>query len=92
MSRLIDADAFCEKVKQYAQDRLWNADGLIRWISNAPTVEAVPLRAHWIQGKGNSWTCSNCGAGTASAGFNASPLDDQEFFCYHCGAKMDQEG
>ena len=55
-------------------------------------IDAVPVvPGQWVPGKGNLWACSRCGAMTVSAP-NCNPVDEQEFFCYRCGARMDGGG
>ena len=91
--RLIDADALIEDIKSFWD---WDSiDGITATtvlkqtmtdISNAPTIDAVPVRhGKWIDKSGGiegAWNyCSVCGE-------RAIELYD---YCPNCGAKMDEE-
>lgn len=65
-------------------------------IDDSPTVDAVPVnRGHWIEVRKHrdadgyivtDYKCSECGIVLR----DTNPDDrDSEFYCYHCGAKMD---
>ena len=56
-------------------------------VYRAPTADVAPVvHGRWIY-KGNSqvWECSRCGRGV-----NTNP-EGIDLYCYHCGAKMDEE-
>lgn len=99
--RLIDGDHLEERVrkiiKDYAQAAkdtntparvIFSSCGVIGLVKSESTVNAVPVvHGKWITCD-NDWLktmckCSKCGA----------MIDFQEkfknFFCYHCGARMD---
>lgn len=89
--RLKDADALTERFR--ASRKLWfSLDEVLDEISDATTVEAVPVRqardicdervGHW------EFTCSNCGADAAVV--EGGSLDGAQFnYCPNCGAKME---
>lgn len=79
MPRLIDADAVMRLIP-YEEFNARMA------ITNAPTIEAEPIRhGHWIMKPNGYGTCSNC---------NKCSLDIMggvhSNFCPNCGAKMDE--
>lgn len=66
------------------------------FIEDAPTIDAQPVKhGRWIETRRHrdadgcivsGYSCSECG----SALRDTNPDDrDSEFYCYHCGAKMD---
>lgn len=61
---------------------------LIKRISTAD-VEPV-IHAHWAQTSKGVVYCSNCGA-VCGIGAHIEEVTEDQFFCYHCGAKMDLE-
>ena len=79
----------------YSYELGWN-DAIDAIIDSADTVDAEPVRhGHWI-GIGESdwdyergepvyyeWKCSKCG--------HIYDSTDFIYYCYHCGAKMDEE-
>lgn len=97
--RLIDANALYEKVDEsQAHNNHKGIECMVHnaehahfkyMISQAPTIDAVPLRhGQWID-KGDYAVCTECGgnSGTQYDGVEPIPLMTQ--FCPHCGAKMD---
>lgn len=65
-------------------------------LENAPTIDAQPVKhGHWIEVRKHrdadgcivtDYKCSECGIMLR----DTNPDDrDSEFYCYHCGAKMD---
>ena len=56
-------------------------------VDDIPAADVAPVvHGRWIH-KGNSqvWECSRCGKG-----INNNP-EGIDLYCYHCGAKMDEE-
>ena len=76
--RLIDANAFEEKLKNFVGD---TAIGrmLIYTLMNEPTVAAPVVHGWWYVSKYKTGTCSNCRRVEVYL-YN---------YCPHCGAKMD---
>ena len=96
MSRLIDADALLERMREYANDD-WNVslggvftdavDTCLDFVENAPTIEAVPVvQGEWIKAE-NTWVCSVCHKENACA-YDETLCRFTDFFCPKCGAKM----
>ena len=59
----------------------------LQFISDMSAADVAPVvHGRWIH-KGNSqvWECSRCGKG-----INNNP-EGIDLYCYHCGAKMDEE-
>ena len=79
--RLIDAD---ELLKKLNEERIqYNAD-INYFITNAPTVEAEPVRrGKWVVAGDTThyYICSVCGA----------PGDCFDNYCRSCGARMGEE-
>ena len=71
----------------------WN-DAIDAIISDAPTVDAVPVRhGHWVRIPNTpTWKCSICGY--EITGFidrdGLTPMDCKVNYCSRCGAKMDE--
>ena len=102
--RLIDADVLIEKVNRrpIPQDAITTIAIYMacKWIENAPTVEAEPVRhGKWIirYNPGTEWyriTCSVCDEDVTSTapciGFfpNVKVLWD---YCPNCGCRMDKD-
>jgi len=92
MSRLIDADALIENIKNDPVGKIllvhYNLDGFIK---SQPTIDAEPVkRGMWtfIRLTDKDWghkakECSSCG----STFFNTTLWD----FCPNCGARMDKD-
>lgn len=104
--RLIDADALIEDIKSFWD---WDSiDGITATtvlkqtmtdISNAPTIDAEPVRhGRWIveDNPGTGWylvECSECGENvTSTAPCIGFPPDAEVTwdYCPYCGAKMDE--
>ena len=86
--RLIDADAFLERVLPECK----YPDILKEAVENQPTIEAEPVRhGRWLSLEG--WfnksivKCSVCGNTLDMDGVNAGRGDAN--FCPNCGVKMD---
>ena len=82
--RLIDADAFLEKMKRTSRyfDVVFD-------VEEMPTVDAVEVvHGRWID-KGEYAVCTECGgrSGTQYDGVELIPLMTQ--FCPNCGCRMD---
>ena len=62
--------------------------GISRSIDEAPTIDASPVvHGKWV--KTHSWYyCSECG----SEMFFTGEFDEDQRYCYSCGAKMDGKG
>lgn len=102
--RLIDADALMMPINASWRDAGLHSEDygkIKRWIKNAPTIEAEPVKhGRWIirDNPGTGWyrvTCSECGEDVTSTvpviGFfpNAKVVWD---YCPYCGARMDEAG
>ena len=84
MSRLIDADALAEELKEWLKDRgLYRGLGTaIEDISGMPTVEVKPvIHAKWVSKIPGSILseCSHCNFGCGSCSYE---------YCPYCGSKM----
>ena len=80
MSRLIDADALVEAVKNYP----YGYRGLtVCTIAEQPTIEPERKKGKWIYNADeDTYMCSVCQA-------RIDPIDKfKSYFCYHCGADM----
>ena len=99
MSRLIDADALLERMREYANDD-WNnslgglftdtVDTCIDFVECAETIEAVEVvHGEWTHtGIDNEWECSHCKRQMElSDDTNGHPN-----FCPNCGADMRKGG
>lgn len=71
---------------------------LTRMISNAPTIDAVPVvHGRWVRSAGRShiWYCSVCGdkinykQNRRTYNIPKVPVGQKNKFCRNCGAKMD---
>lgn len=62
--------------------------GIFGSIDGAPTIDASPVvHGEWV--KINNWYyCSECG----SEMFFTGTFDEDQRYCYSCGAKMDGKG
>ena len=88
--RLIDVDKLTTEIKrEYCEDCIDDACDLcwvidcIKYLKNAPTVEAKPIKhGHWITGTEPfpTYQCSNC----------KEYADEAYDYCPECGAKMDE--
>ena len=112
--RLIDADALlkafdddidtdvCQTVLDYYSEWGFSRDTVERAVTNAPTIEAEPVRhGEWVDRYGNKYAnhlyeCSVCGEKAlwrfeVNALGNEIEVQDLSDFCPNCGAKMDGE-
>lgn len=103
--RLIDADELRQHMYHEAFEtdtdmQRWDSGCWIRFkmfenaIEDAPTIEAEPVRhGRWIEDSNDKWRCSECGIGDmyAYSWDNDVGRKLQDYFCPHCGAKMDLE-
>lgn len=98
MSRLIDADALVEELRDKLEEVLGlesqDASGLRLAIDIVEdTIEAEPVRhGTWLEradGRYGQWRtyCSVCGKHSGIGGIKQKPP-----YCPHCGAKMDGGG
>lgn len=56
-------------------------------VDDIPAADVAPVvHGRWIyKGDSDMWVCSRCGRDV-----NANP-EGIDLYCYHCGAKMDEE-
>ena len=101
--RLIDADVFYQNLRDWRANDRWAAfrTPVEKWVRNVgieclliflhrcETVDAEPVRhGRWIDKYGNGdLYCSECGAVMEKH----EHINHNLYFCYHCGAKMDEE-
>ena len=93
--RLVDADKLVKQIPKTSVDIFENCrncrlldDLEVRMIiSNAPTIEAEPVKhGHWIaveNGNDGDAKCSRCGC-------YHHVWEAYGYYCQHCGAKMDE--
>lgn len=63
----------------------------IELIKEIPTADvATVIHAHWAQTSKGVIYCSNCGA-VCGIGAHIEEVTEDHYFCYYCGAKMDEE-
>lgn len=56
-----------------------------------PAADVVPvIHAHWAKTSKGVIYCSNCGA-VCGIGAHIEEVTEDHYFCYYCGAKMDEE-
>ena len=62
-------------------------ESVLEYAENLPAADVAPVvHGKWIyEGNSQAWVCSRCGRGV-----NADP-EGIDLYCYHCGAKMDEE-
>ena len=61
------------------------------YIERFPTADVAPvIHAHWTQTSKGVIYCSNCGA-VCGIGAHIEEVTEDHYFCYYCGAKMDEE-
>lgn len=62
-------------------------ESVLEYAENLPAADVAPVvHGRWIyKGDSDMWVCSRCGRGV-----NANP-EGIDLYCYHCGAKMDEE-
>lgn len=64
---------------------------LLDVINEVPAADVVPvIHAHWAQTSKGVIYCSNCGA-VCGIGAHIEEVTEDHYFCYYCGAKMDEE-
>ncbi len=87
MGKFIDSDKLIWQVQNNDKYGTITKQVFISLLQNsetedvAPVVHAHKVRAH-SQGGGTHWVvCSHC----------EKPIDWQDAYCKHCGAKMDEE-
>ena len=87
MSRYIDADKLIWKVQNNDNYGTITIRVFISLLQNSETADVAPvIHAHKVrahsQGGGTHWVvCSHC----------EKPIDWQDAYCKHCGAKMDED-
>ena len=63
----------------------------IELINRIPAADVVPvIHAHWAKTSKGVIYCSNCGA-VCGIGAHIEEVTEDHYFCYYCGAKMDEE-
>ena len=83
--RLVDADAMREEWLENGENEyVYDTNAFLASIDEQPTIEPVPVvHAEWVDGK-----CSNCGA-YVPTDYWLDLLDEEDnYFCYRCGADM----
>ena len=105
MTRLIDADAFANRiVSVYGEDGLPKDASLIyELLLNRPTIDAEPVKhGKWVRleikgiinpltGKNRTYTgCSCCGEPIPTDSILDIIPEEEVNFCFGCGAKMDK--
>ncbi len=87
MSRYIDADKLIWKVQNNDNYGTITIQLFISLLQNSETADVAPvIHAHKVrahsQGGGTHWVvCSHC----------EKPIDWQDAYCKHCGAKMNED-
>ena len=86
MAEYVDREAFLDYMK--GTSRYFN----VKFdIENFPAADVVPvIHAHWAQTSKGVIYCSNCGA-VCGIGAHIEEVTEDHYFCYYCGAKMDEE-
>lgn len=60
-------------------------------IRKLPAADVAPvIHAHWAQTSKGVIYYSNCGA-VCGIGAHIEEVTEDQYFCYYCGAKMDEE-
>jgi hypothetical protein len=60
-------------------------------VERFPAADVAPaIHAHWAQTSKGVIYCSNCGA-VCGIGAHIEEVTEDHYFCYYCGAKMDEE-
>lgn len=66
-------------------------DMLCKGLDCVPAADVAPvIHAHWTQTSKGVIYCSNCGA-VCGIGAHIEEVTEDHYFCYYCGAKMDEE-
>ena len=96
--KIIDADHLVATLKRYfPQEALQGITSetlfaqILTDIGNEPTIDAELVKhGEWIKTDilENQFKCSECGK-TVTANLSIVDPTDFEFYCYNCGAKMD---
>lgn len=85
--------------KEYRQYQTENLDDAYEqgWLDalgnlkNAPAADVAPvIHARWVQTSKGVIYCFNCGA-VCGIGAHIEEVTEDQYFCYYCGAKMDEE-
>lgn len=84
--RLIDADAFIEKLAHVPMVQ----EAIKKAMDTMPTVDAVPVVHGRWQDEGDLWLCTACGKGYVTEA-GVTPIDAGMHYCPNCGARMDAE-
>lgn len=86
MAEYIEREAFLDYMK--GTSRYFN----VKFdIENFPAADVAPaIHAHWAQTSKGVIYCSNCGA-VCGIGAHIEEVTEDHYFCYYCGAKMDEE-
>lgn len=75
--------------KEHANEHfIFGIESVLEYVENLPTADVAPVvHGRWMheetEGGFHVWRCSRCGRG-----MNDNP-EGMDFYCYHCGAKMD---
>lgn len=84
--RLIDAHKLQKAIYEHKAVRSITKDKVVEMIKEQPTINPVK-HGQWIDKYGDGdWHCSCCGAIVE----NHEQDYRNWYFCYHCGAKMDE--
>ena len=97
--RLIDADALMMPINASWRDAGLHSEDygkIKRWIKNAPTIEADPVKhGRWREYNYPGQECVYCSA--CKTEYYPDDLivigvNDYPYYCPNCGARMDLEG
>lgn len=88
--RLIDADKL-RTIRSIQSGDFNSIETIQKWIDNAPTVDAEPVRHGWwiykgVRGRFPVCECSVCGNAENA---DWAVLGDNVNYCPNCGARMD---
>ena len=78
--------------KEHANEHfIFGIESVLEYVENLPAADVAPVvHGRWMheetEGGFHVWRCSRCGRG-----MNDNP-EGMDFYCYHCGAKMDGDG